>query len=330
MSPLRLVAYGVMVSASCAQPASSPSVNQVSPSQEGYVEAPDGAQIFYRILGSGADTVIVLHGGPGFTMDYFYSDLAPLADGRALLFYDQRGAGKSTLVSDSAALTAQRFVADLEAVRSYFGMDDVVLVGHSWGAGVAALYAQRHPERVRRMVIVGGLPLQRAILTQGFEAMAAARDTVSRRRMRERREALLADRGNAQACREYYVLWFTPFFADTQAMSRSKGDFCAGTPEALRNTMHVDRYTAASLGDWDWRVSLREVRAPTLVIHGTVDPLPLEGAHGWGRTLPNARVLELNGIGHFPYLEAPGLFFSAADQFLRGEWPPAARVIPRE
>lgn len=321
-----VLAFSVIAVAGCNQADSPPSADVAS--QEGYVQAQDGAQLFYRMLGSGPDTLIVLHGGPGFTMDYFYADLAPLATDHGLLFYDQRGTGKSTLVSDSAALDAARFVADLESIRRHFGMEKVVLLGHSWGAGVAALYAQQHPMRVARMVIVGALPLQRSVLLEGFEAMAASRDSMTSRRMEEWREARQANPGDASACREYYVLWFEPFVADSGALSQSKGDFCAGTPESRRNKMNsVDRYTMASLGDWDWRSSLRTVEAPTLVIHGTVDPLPLEGAREWSRSLPNARILELDGIGHFPYLESPDVFFLTVDRFLRGEWPAAARVI---
>lgn len=297
--------------------------------REGYVDAGSGVRLFYRMVGSGGDTVVVIHGGPGFTMDYFLDDLAPLRENHTLLFYDQRGTGRSSLVSDSAALDGQRFAEDLEAVRSHFGLERLTMLGHSWGAGVAALYAARYPERVGRILIVGGIPLQQGPLTQAFQELAAGRDSTTRRQMQVRREARLANPGDASACRAYYVLWFKPFFGDPAMMSRSKGDFCAGTPESLRNKMQsVDRFTSASLGEWDWRPALRQVAAPTLVIHGTRDPLPLEGARGWAATLPNSRLLLLEGVGHFPYLEVPEQFFDAVDEFLRGGWPEGARAVP--
>jgi proline iminopeptidase len=297
-------------------------------SREGYVDAGGGVRLFFRMVGTGGDTVVIIHGGPGFTMDYFLDDLAPLADDRTLVFYDQRGTGRSTLVRDSAALDGQRFAEDLDAIRSHFAWESLTILGHSWGAGVAALYAARYPERVRRLLIVGGLPLQQHQLTEAFRKMAAERDTMTGRQMQERVAVWRADPGNASACRAYYVLWFTPFFSDPAAMARSRGDFCAGTPESLRNKMaYVDRFTSASLGEWDWRPALRQVTAPTLVIHGTLDPLPLEGARGWVSTLPNSRLLLLEGVGHFPYLEVPERFFATAGEFLRGKWPADARVV---
>lgn len=87
-------------------------------------------------------------------------------------------------------------------------------------------------------------------------------------------------------------------------MRRSRGDFCAGTPQALRNKIEsVDRVTMASLGALDWRTALGAVTAPTLVIHGTEDFIQLESAREWAATLPNGRLLSVDRSGHFPYLE---------------------------
>src|SRR4026207_336843 len=94
---------------------------------EGYIEAGAGVRLFYRLLGSGPDTLVMIHGGPGLTMDYFLDDLAPLAAHHALLFYDQRGTGRSSLVSDSISLDAQRFVEDVEAIRKHFGIGQLTL-----------------------------------------------------------------------------------------------------------------------------------------------------------------------------------------------------------
>ena len=66
--------------------------------REGFIAAGRGVELFYRALGSGGDTLVVLHGGPGFSMDYLIDDLTPLAERHTLIFYDQRGSGRSTLV----------------------------------------------------------------------------------------------------------------------------------------------------------------------------------------------------------------------------------------
>ena len=296
-------------------------------SQEGYLEAADGVRLYYRVLGSARDTIVVLHGGPGFSLEYLADDLAPLAARHTLLLYDQRGAGRSSLVADSAALAGERFVEDLEAVRRHFGLGHVTLLGHSWGAGLAALYAIRYPERVRGMLLVGAMPISRRGLAEAFTKLEAKRDSAGRRRLHETRAAWRESTGDATACRAYYVEWFQPFLADPIMLKRTRGDFCAGTPEALRNKVaSVDRFVFASLGDWDWAPPLRAVRARTLVLQGLADVFPPESGRAWVTALPNARLLLLDGVGHFPYLEAPDRFAAAVDTFMAGDWPLGAVV----
>lgn len=137
----------------------------------------------------------------------------------------------------------------------------------------------------------------------------------------------MADTRSGDLCRAYYVVWFRPAFRDSTTMRRSKGDFCAGSPEALANKVaSVDRYTFVSLGDYDWRPSLRRVTSPTLIIHGRWEFMPLETIDEWLGAVPNSRVLLLERGGHFAYLDAPDEFFRAADAFLSGEWPTRARA----
>ena len=111
-------------------------------------------------------------------------------------------------------------------------------------------------------------------------------------------------------------------------MERVQGDFCAGSPEALRNKVEsVDRFVGVALGQWDWRQAVSEVSGPALVIHGQEDPLTLEGAREWATTLQQGRLLLMDGVGHFPYVEDPDRFFPAVVEFLNGDWPRAAEVV---
>lgn len=293
-------------------------------SHDGYVDN-HGVKLFYHMVGTGPDTLIVIHGGPGFTMDYFAKDLEPLAAHHTLLFYDQRGAGKSTLVADSVGLAADRFVDDLDAVRRHFRFRKVALLGHSWGAIIAAGYAARYPERVSRLLIVAGVPLTRQGMAGAIQTLASHRDSASAAGLKQWYEARVKDPGDTAACRAYYRIWFAPFFADPSALGRSKGDFCAGTEASRRNKIeHVDRYTAASLGAWDFRSQLRHFSAPTLVILGTHDIFPRSTGQEWASTVADGRLLVFPNAGHFLYLEIPDAFFGAVDTFLKGGWPEGA------
>ena len=81
------------------------------------------------------------------------------------------------------------------------------------------------------------------------------------------------------------------------------------------------------MGDWDWRARLGAMQAPTLIMHGAEDTIPIAAALEWAAALPNARLKVFPGAGHYLYLEAPEAFFSTADRFLRGEWPEEAEVV---
>lgn len=291
-------------------------VNRPPPS-EGFVDAGNGVRLFYRIVGDHGDTIVVLHGGPGFSMGYIAPDLEALAAQHVVLFYDQRGTGNSTLVSDSASLNASRFADDLEAVRAHFNIGELTLFAHSWGAGVAALYAAKYGEHIRRLIIVDPISATRMYHMRGSQTFESRRDSAMQSRLRGLATARLANPGDAAACRAFFKVYFLATFADTAALSRARGDFCAGSPAALANKVKsVDRYTLPSLGDWDWRPALQRLNARALVIRGTQDHIPLESAQEWARSIPGARLLELPGTGHFPYLEAPARFFPAVESFL--------------
>lgn len=297
--------------------------------QEGYVEAGNGVRLFYRLVGAGRDTLVVIHGGPGFSSDYFGHELDPLTSrGHALLFYDQRGAGRSTLVSDSAGLQAERFADDLEAVRRHFKLERMHTMSHSWGPAVVALYAMQHPERLGRTIILDGIPLRMSELVAAFQQLDASRDSASRRRLQEADAALKASPEDSTACVTANAIWFRPFFVDPDGPASRRLEVCTGSAAARRNSIeNVERYVFPSLGDYDWRQAMAKVQAPTLVLHGERDVLPLAGAREWAATMPNARLFVLRGYGHFPYMEAPEPFFAAVDQFLKGGWPQGAEVV---
>jgi proline iminopeptidase len=96
--------------------------------------------------------VIVLHGGPG--ADYRYLlPLKPLSDEYQVVFYDQRGSGLSQRVPDES-LSFDQFVADLHSIVNVVSPHEPVrLIGHSFGAMLAAAYLERHPENVSHAVL---------------------------------------------------------------------------------------------------------------------------------------------------------------------------------
>jgi proline iminopeptidase len=136
--------------------------------QTGWVTTSDSARLYYRVIGHGADTIIAIHGGPGMDQETIAGDFAVLGAKHTVIFYDQRGGGRSTLPTDTTTLFAARQVQDLDELRKHFGVARVTLVAHSYGPLLAASYAIAHPGNVKRMVFFGPVPPRRGDFWQRF------------------------------------------------------------------------------------------------------------------------------------------------------------------
>ena len=122
------------------------------PAGEGKLDVADGT-IWYRVVGSGAATpVILLHGGPGFS-SYYLKLFERLQDDRPVVRYDQLGGGKSPGLKDTTKITIAHFVAEIDSLRSHLGYQKVHLLGHSWGTILALEYYRAHPDRVVSLVL---------------------------------------------------------------------------------------------------------------------------------------------------------------------------------
>lgn len=291
---------------------------------EGYFTGADGVRLFYRKVGTGKNLLVLLHGGPGSNMNSVWPDLEPLAKKFIVLMYDQRGGGRSELIKDGDNLRFTDHVRDLEALRQHFGLKRMVLVGESWGAGLAALYAMEHPDRVSRLVLIGPIPPSRALITRRFGKTDERIDFS--KNLAEYRQALPTVPDPVALCRKFFGIYMTALFYDQTDISRRRGSSCDAPPEAVRNYIVVNDSTLRSLGEYDYTPKLRQLRTPALIVEGAQSIPTLEGVRAWAEAMPNARLLLLSNSGHYPQVERAELFFPAVEQFLSGRWPKEAVV----
>jgi len=284
----------------------------------------DGAALFYRSVGSGPDVLVMIHGGPGMDMGYMVPDFAPLAEHHRLVFYDQRGGGRSERLRDDPALfTMAHHVADLEVLRLRFGLGRLTLVAHSFGPAIAAAYAIAHPDRVARMIFLGPLPPRQGELWTRYGATLEGRLTEDERAdMARLGDEMVHGADPVAACRAYWAIAVKPRVAQPELASRVTGDFCSAGADAIRAGYGIaGTHTSQSLGDWDFRPDLARVTAPTLIIHGETDAIPMDLVEEWTTALPHARLIKVAGASHFPYVERPDLVWPAIEDFLRATPP---------
>jgi proline iminopeptidase len=313
-----------------------PCGGQASEPREGYIKTADGVRLFYKIAGGGPETLVAVHGGPGNTLESILPDLEPLAQNRRVIYYDQRGGGRSDLILDKGRLTVAKHVADLEAVRKHFNLDRVTLLGNSWGGMLISFYAVAHPDRVERMVLHNPGEPTRELLMEAVDEISARIHSRYEGEQAKRYSFVSKPQNWVKAkdpraiCREWFQMLLPTYVAKAETFKNFKGDVCAGPEEAVRYQQVVNMLVWSTMGDWNLLPQLPSVKAPVLVIHGPADPIPVESSEAWARGYPNSRLLLVEGSGHLSHVERPDIFFPAVETFLKGGWPPAAKQLQAE
>ena len=264
-----------------------------------------GVTLFERRTGVGPP-VVVLHGGPGAHHDYLLPGFDRLAHGRTLIYYDQRGGGRSP-VSRDVPVGWREQVADLEALREQWGLRQLAIVGYSWGGLLALLYALEHPGRVSHLALVSPAPCWRAARAE-FEARFAARSAAPRIAdlRAEVMSSGLKERDPDAYRRRMFELSVAGYFHDP-------GKVRDLTP--FRVTGRTQQEVWQSLGDFDLRPRLGSLQVPAVVLHGDDDPIPVESAETVASGL-GAPFHLLTDCGHVPHVEAVDRMAKLLDGFL--------------
>jgi proline iminopeptidase len=251
---------------------------------------------------------VVLHGGPGAHHDYLLPGFDTLATGRTLIYYDQRGGGRSPVGRDVPVGWREQ-VADLEALRILWRIERLSIAGYSWGGLLALLYATEHPDRVERMALVSPAPAWREA-RERFEREFARRnlDPVLQAERAALRTSGLRDRDPDAYARRTFELSVAPYFHDP-ARARDLTPF--------RVTGRTQQEVWESLGDYDLRPALTALTIPATVLYGEDDPIPADSARAVADAL-RAPLHLLPDCGHVPYVEALPAFTSILSGFLGG------------
>ncbi|MFJ8849140.1 alpha/beta fold hydrolase [Streptomyces sp. NPDC102437] len=274
----------------------------------------DGTELAYRLLGKGAP-LICLPGGP-MRAGAYLGDLGGLCTRRRLVVPDLRGTGDSAVPDDPSAYRCDRLVDDVEALREHLGEERVDLLAHSASADLAALYAARHPERIRTLTLV--TPGTRAV---GIDVSEQDWREASELRRHEAwfaqaRAALddflagrASDRVRAAVAPFAYGRW------DDAARTHA-AEAAAQTNSEAGSVYYQD-------GAFDpptTNAALAAVTAPVLVLAGEYDggPTPDRAAE-LVALFPAAEFVVQRGAAHFPWLDDPGAFVRTVEAFLDPE-----------
>jgi proline iminopeptidase len=264
----------------------------------------------YEVRGKGpGKPLVVINGGPGF--DHTQLLVLPtawdrLAQHRPVVFYDQRGTGRSFALKPGAPDTLEEQVADLESLRVHLGAETIDVAGHSSGGYIAMAYAARHPSHVSRLVLVDSGPPKppdaRSLFGEMFPEIV------------ERQSALKSSKepGGKDVVVELRRLRRMMLFC-----SPDHRDLYLKLAANLAFSQQVNTALSEDIDRLDLTADVKKFRIPVMVVTGRLDVVvPPSIAYSIHQQIPGSRFVAFERSGHLPFFEEPDAFAQEVEAFL--------------
>jgi proline iminopeptidase len=256
--------------------------------------------IFSTIQGHGRP-MLLMHGGPGLDHTYLRPWLDPLGNQAQLIYYDQRGNGRSSRPASYEGISFDTLADEADALRASLGYERIILFGHSFGGSLALEYASRYSEHLDGLIVCDTVPvLDYPVDPRNHgtpEQVQAAASGMSNP------AALSDDDVWQQAWMTVLPLHFHAYdpqigTAMNEAMHYSGKAFVHGNTQLLPtfNMLH----------------QLQNIKVPTLVMAGRYDWItpPTPGAERIHAALPDSKLVIFEQSGHFPFIEEQDTFIA--------------------
>ncbi len=268
-----------------------------------------GGKLYYEVTGGGSGTPLVLvNGGPGFDHTYLHISAAwdLLGKNRRIIFYDQRGDGRSSPLKPGESCTLADQIADLEALREHLGLEKWDMLGHSWGGYLSMAYAARHLERISHLMIVDSAAPKWADTLFLFSQIFPE---ITDRRAGFAFADEMGDKAASDASIHDYLtmLFYSPEKRDAFVAQMGPGAY----------NKEVFQAVTSDLPRFDLDPELAKFKFPVVVMAGRYDinvaPLVAYRIH---KAIPGSRFVVFEKSGHIPFYEEPQAFVHAAEDFL--------------
>jgi proline iminopeptidase len=307
--------------ASAAAPATSRGVLQI---EDGYVDA-NGVSIYYKAFGVGRP-LMILHGGPGASHDYFLPYLVPLARTNRLIFIDERGSGKSGKLEDPAGYTVENMVEDVEGVRTALELGEVSLLGHSFGGVLAQAYALKYQSHLTHLILASTFASTRQ-LNAIFDQMKAKMSPELRAKIDRFEKAGLFGKGKdyeknrypseymAAAWGEGYFPYLFQRRPDPNFDPVANGVMSWDLYRAMWGS-HGEFVIDGNLTSVEYTDRLNTIKVPTLITVGDHDESDPSIARDMQQHISGSKLVVLPQSGHMTFVDQPDLFIKTVNDFV--------------
>jgi len=281
---------------------------------EGFVEVP-GGPVWYHVAGEGDGVpILLLHGGPGGT-SCGYSRFEVLGGERPVIRYDQLGTGRSGRPSDPTLWSVARYVEELHSLRRTLGLDELHLLGHSWGAALAAAYVlENGGDGVVSLTLSSPLlstpawvedaNLLRQTLAPEVQAVLARHEAAG-----------TTDSPEYEAAARVFYERFV--YAGERPAPVPACDGVTGNRFIYRYMWGpTEFYATGNLREFDLAPRLQDIDVPVLLLAGEFDEARPETVKGFQSRIPNARFAVIPGVAHASYSKAMDDYLAVLRPFL--------------
>ncbi|MEM7414410.1 MAG: proline iminopeptidase-family hydrolase [Gemmatimonadota bacterium] len=286
---------------------------------DGFVDVP-GGRVAFRVMGDGPGTpLLVIHGGPGSSSCIYPSTLTGIAEERPVVMYDQLGTGYSDRITDLGQFAVvPRFAEEVTAIREELGLDELHILGHSWGGSVALEYLLgQDPTGVLSVTLVGPLVgtdrwLQDAnglVAQLSPEGQTAVYEAIESGDFST--EAF--DAANTEFMAQFGVRDVEAYEAIEECLVNPQGDsglytYMWGPSEFV---------STGTLRDYDRTADLDQLDLPVLFLVGEYDEARPETMQEFMEHVPGSSLAVIPDAGHVSNVDQPEAFNAAVIDFLR-------------
>lgn len=276
--------------------------------------------VWTKKVGDGNIKVLLLHGGPGFSHDYFecFEDFLP-KDGIEFYYYDQLGSGNSDNPADTSLWHTARFVEEVEQVRKGLGLDNFYLLGHSWGGMLAMEYLQKYQSHVKAAVLsnmTAGMKsytsyseqLKQKLFTPQDIKTYDSLDKLKQYDSPQYQELLMDKLYTKVVCRIPIADWPEPLMRAFKKANHTIYIQMQGVDE-----FHV----TGNFKDWEMWDRLPNIKVPTLVLGGMYDEMNPEDMKREGKLIPDSRTYLCPNGSHLSMYDDQQNYFTHLIQFLK-------------
>jgi len=293
--------------------------------QEGFVDA-HGVLIYFKTLGKGSPLVIV-HGGPGASHDYFLPYLLPLARNHRLIFIDERGSGRSQHLQDLSQYTVEAMVEDLEDVRVALHLGKIDLLGHSYGGVLVQAYALKYQQNLTHLILGSTFPSTRE-MNQVLAKEKSQMPPEKLKRLNELEAAGLFGKGeiweHGRYPAEYANLAWGPGYFPFLYGERPDPNYDPAGQNTtnsweLYRTMwgeHGEFVIDGNLKSVEYLDRLSSIHVPTLVMAGDHDESDPVMSREMNAKIKGSKLVILPNSGHMNFVDQPDLYLKTVEEFL--------------